>query len=121
MYITAFDILYLGVMSLFLLLLLYFVMRKIENDKNLHIFPFLVDGNSIFLYNSVVRIIWGTKCLLIASHNKKDATLNSLLREIEYDGTGIVFAIIEQSGEGKIYQYDHRNAWHLHGITAGIA
>lgn len=106
------------------LLLILFIGNRIKPSKgeeNLHYLPFSVDGNHILLYNGVARIIWGSRCLLTVFRNNKSVTLNSLLQEISYDGSDIVFAIIEQPGNGKIYQYDQRGVWYLHGITAGIS
>ena len=86
-----------------------------------------VDGNKTGTYESVIRIIYGNKgktIYLIANkyENNKFISLNDCLKEIDYNGYGIVVVIIDDYMQGKVYIYgNYGKDWYEYGETRGYA
>lgn len=86
-----------------------------------------VDGNEVGTYDGFVYIIseYKYKKIIIVADGTEDdrfLSLNDCLKEIDYDGFGVVLVILEDALRGKIYQYGNYGAeWYEHGETRGYA
>lgn len=86
-----------------------------------------VDGNEVGTYDGFVYIISENKykkIIMVANGTEDDRflSLNDCLKEIDYDGFGVVLVILEDALSGKIYQYGNHGAeWYEHGETRGYA
>ena len=87
-----------------------------------------VNGDLTVTYDGFVRIIYGDKGKTICLNANGDETdkfisLNDCLKEIGYDGTGVVYVIFDDCTQGAIYQCGNYGAydWIKYGETAGYA
>ena len=86
-----------------------------------------VNGDIEGCWDGVVRIIHkdkGKTIYMIANGDKNDTflSLNDCLKEIGYDGEGVVIVIIDDQTSGKVYNYGNYGAcWYEYGSTIGYA
>ena len=86
-----------------------------------------VNGNVVGTYDGIIRIICGDKGKTIyltamGVENDRFVSLNDCLKEIGYDGNGVVVVIIDDFMCGKVYHYNnYGGAWFKYGETRGFA
>lgn len=89
-----------------------------------------IDGSQEGTWDGIIIILWegeetkAKQIVLTADGTEYDRfiSLNDCLKEIGYDGKGVVRVIIEDALEGYIYTYGNYGAkWYRTGTTVGYA